>query len=299
MNWRGVCWVHSSLDSILMTTVWTILLLPCYQHCHVSAKPYKNRPLRSEEYENMPTVSIASYSTPSITYLSFITENNVKLTSVLRFIDRSTAVHPPSCSFNRYLYVDYAIEANHIQRLYKEQMRKAVGVTRILNSLFLYTAPRLENSKYNNVTYFALAHSLVQNDPKIMGCAIAFQSNQYGSKLQNRRSFFPYAYRHKSTGIIVVTDLANFYEPFNTPSFHNQSQRNPKRYAIPVHTFFSNNSDVGDLSRIDVRLSQAVRVSGEDGFWAKPYYDCLLGAWILQYSLPFFETFPNASIVFK
>ena len=225
-------------------------------------------------------------------------EKDVQDTEVLQLIDHLMNTHPDNCSqIRRNIMLEYDFDEQNFQQPFQEQVKRAVQLANVLNSLFLYS--RRSADLYKNVTYFALTHSLVQSDLKVRGCGIAFQLGQYRPIPPNTRTFFfPYSYR-AANGATIVSDLTSFYEPFNTSWFFNQSRRDPSRFSKAAETVFTNASDVGSYARYESRWNKTVRVSERDGYWAKPYYDCLLEAWILQFSVPFFEMHSNGTAVFK
>lgn len=224
-------------------------------------------------------------------------EKDIRDTEVLRYIDHLMNNRPDNCSQHRNIMLNYDFDEQHFQQPFQEQVKRAVQLANVLNSLFLYS--RRSADLYKNVTYFALTHSLVQSDPMVKGCGIAFQLGQYRPVPPNTRAyFFPYSYR-AANGAIIVSDLTGFYEPFNTSWFLNQSRRDPSRFSRAPETVFTNASDVGSYFRYQSRWNKTARVSERDGYWAKPYYDCLLEAWILQFSVPFFEMHSNGTAIFK
>ena len=226
-------------------------------------------------------------------------EKDIRETEVLRFIDHLMNTRPDNCTryHHRNIMLEYDFDEQHFQQPFQEQVKRAVQLANVLNSLFLYN--RRSADLYKNVTYLALTHSLVQSDPVVKGCGIAFKLGQYRPIPPNTRAFFfPYSYR-AANGAIIISDLTGFYEPFDTSWFLNQSRRDPARFSKAAETVFTNTSDVGSYSRYQSRWNKTARVSEKDGYWAKPYYDCLLEAWILQFSVPFFEMHSNGTAIFK
>nr|KAG5713629.1 hypothetical protein BaRGS_024677 [Batillaria attramentaria] len=226
-----------------------------------------------------------------------VNDHDVTVTEVLQFID--TLEHtktPENCTQkNREIFIEhYAFKQSFFSKPFAKEAEKAIHVANVLNNLFLYSE---YSDVHRNVTYFALAQSLVDSEPRVMGAGIVFELGQYPSSYPNSRHvFFPYAYRDRK-GLTVVSDLTSFYYPFNTSWF--LQQRGRAKYLKRMETIFTNTtSDVNDIKKAS-RFEHSVHVTEKDGYWDQPYYDCHLGAWIVQFSVPFYQVDSKGVTAFK
>lgn len=227
-------------------------------------------------------------------------DGDLEASRALAFIDRYQRDPTPNCSRESIYIGDYTFRSEYFYTPFGEQVAKAVQLANVLNSLFMYSY--LSDDLYKNVTFFALTQNLVEDDPKVKGCGIAFRAGQYPLYPNDSKSyFFPYSYRADS-GTTVVSDLTKLYSPFQMPWFTYHKDRFSSSSAGTykhARTVFTNFSDVGKLSNIQHQWNVSIRVFDKDGYWGRPYYDCLLNTWILQFSVPFFGLNSNGHVVFK
>ncbi|XP_046543762.1 probable G-protein coupled receptor 158 [Haliotis rubra] len=217
-------------------------------------------------------------------------------TEVLEYIDDVQRVNE-WCANKKEKYnpvEKYVFPAKSFSKPFREQMKKAVALSNTLNAYFMY--PDVKNSQLNEDIYFALTQSVVENDNKLIGCGIAFDKGQNPS---NSTQFFPYTYKPgKQTNKVVASDLGKNYL-YSTTSWFGTLKRKKTQSKRTTDFIFAEKSDVGKYKIYDYRRNFTVKVSENDGFLGKPYFDCKLQRWVIQYSVPFYQTFDNDSPTFK
>jgi hypothetical protein len=247
--------------------------------------------------------------------------HNKNATKMLEFMDRLQRRRPDKCQLSQEdknkgrainpmeegYYFNFT--ERQFRRPFQEQVRKAVQLSNVLNSLFLisdayrqYSASPSSSNVYQNATFLALVHNLVESDPKVKGCGIVFVNGSYkhwhmpysvGDR--NGGLFFPYAYRTKS-GDVVLSDLSNLYSPYETAWFRAPSTYSPAFSRSAGGTVLATKSDVGLYQQMfDMRWNKTVRSNESRVYWAPPYYDCMLETWITQFSVPFYEVRSQAA----
>lgn len=186
--------------------------------------------------------------------------------------------------------------------VFSEEVKQTVHIANTINDLLLYTT---SNPDTFMDVFFAMTQSLVETGSKVTGCAIAFNltpkrhisASTTASPLTTARShtqgpeqqsLFPYSYRTKD-GEVVVTDLSRLYKPQTTTWFSVHANKSFEGLLKPRSRIYANRTDIGKLTNYKARWNKTVSVTAEDGYWATPYYDCVLRNWVVQYSVPFYQ----------
>ncbi|KAK6166614.1 hypothetical protein SNE40_023265 [Patella caerulea] len=231
------------------------------------------------------------------------TENNIAVTKLLAYIDSVQSGERKCSKKDRTIVLDsfgFNFLPEYFYGPFKDQVDKAVHLANTLNNLFLYKDQG--QVLYDDVVYFALSQSFVENDTNIVGCGIAFAEKQY--PLRKSSMFWPYAYRvgKKPETMIVVSDLSKLYNYTNVAWFTEHQQKTTVNFQTDQSVLFTNQSDadIGKFERYLFRRNKTVKVTRSDGFWGDPFYDCLLRKWIVSFSLPFYQIHGDTGrIVFK
>lgn len=193
---------------------------------------------------------------------------------------------------------------------FAEEVNKTVQLANMINDLLLYTKSPPE--EFMDI-FFAMTQSLVETGPQVTGCAIAFNLLSSGSSSSalsasmasasssasptakrshfstyEPQSLFPYSYRTRD-GAVVVTDLSLLYKPQTTTWFSVHRNRSTEGLLKPRNRIYANKTDMGNLTHYNAKWNKTVSVSPDDGYWATPYYDCVLRNWVIQYSVPFYQ----------
>lgn len=189
--------------------------------------------------------------------------------------------------------------------VFAEEVNKTVHIANIINDLLLFTKSPPED--FMDI-FFAMTQSLVETGPQVRGCAIAFSllntgppstattpleptspdSSPSTAKSQMPESLFPYSYRTRDEAV-VVTDLSLLYRPQTTTWFSVHVNRSTEGLLKPKNRIYANRTDMGNTTSYIAKWNRTVSVTPQDGYWATPYYDCLLRRWIVQYSVPFYQ----------
>ncbi|CAL1546890.1 unnamed protein product, partial [Lymnaea stagnalis] len=166
--------------------------------------------------------------------------------------------------------------------VFADVVNKTVQMANTISDLLLFTD---KSPEFFLDLFFVMTQSLVESGTQVRGCAIATPKNATASY---RESLFPYAYRTQA-GEVVVTDLSKVYRFNRTNWYSHHVNRSADGLLKARDRIFTDKTDVGVLSPYLGKWSKVVSVAPEDGFWAKPYYDCLLENWVIQYSVPFYQ----------
>ncbi|ESO99793.1 hypothetical protein LOTGIDRAFT_173509 [Lottia gigantea] len=222
-------------------------------------------------------------------------EKNV-ITELLRFVEAIDSGERTCRAKERIITLDefnFPFSSyDYFYEPFEKQVKKTLLLANTLNTLFLYKDKG--RVLYDDVFYFALSQSYVENDPKVVGCGIAFAENQY--PLRKSSKFWPYAYRGANKPeTLVVSDLSNSYNY----TFVNWFLVHADKPTVKLHTdksmLFTNqsNRDIGLVENYVFRRNKTITVTYEDGFWGNPFYDCLLKKWVVSFSLPFYQIKEN------
>ncbi|XP_041375052.1 probable G-protein coupled receptor 158 [Gigantopelta aegis] len=213
------------------------------------------------------------------------------VTGILEFIDRIRHGFLPHCPENNTdppvtPMTHYRFSPEHFFKPFKKEVQRAVDLANTLNDYFMYKddGKRL----YNDIILFALTQSLVELEPSVIGCGIAFDKGQYPAR--NETLFFPYSYKLGSlSDSVIVSDLTLMYAYYDTEWFKSQKFKPTSHFRRSRGFVFANASDVGDTRKYDFWRNSSIVVSARDGFWADPYYDCKMKKLIVQFSVPFYQ----------
>ncbi|CAG5119668.1 unnamed protein product [Candidula unifasciata] len=233
------------------------------------------------------------------------------ISRTLSFVDKLQWTSEPCQSRNDRIIILKAAKFRPDQffPVFAEEVNRTVQIANIINDLLLFTKSPPED--FMDV-FFAMTQSLVEMGPQVRGCAIAFnllnsgalssstpppasapssESSPATAKSQTRyepQSLFPYSYRTRDEAV-VVTDLSMLYKPQTTTWFSVHVNRSTDGLLKPKNRIYANRTDMGNITSYKAKWNRTVAVTPEDGYWATPYYDCLLRSWIVQYSVPFYQ----------
>ncbi|CAG5128767.1 unnamed protein product, partial [Candidula unifasciata] len=227
------------------------------------------------------------------------------LTQTLNLVDKLQA-NPEPCNIpgKRIIILKtQKFKPDQFFPVFMEEVKRTVQIANTINDLLLYTKSPPESFLD---MFFAMTQSLVETGPLVTGCAIAFnlmstappslspatsqssptsRSSQPSYELQ---SLFPYSYRSRD-GSVVVTDLSRLYKPQTTTWFSVHVNKSTESLLKTRNRIYANKTDVGNVTSFNAKWNKTVSVTAEDGYWATPYYDCLLRSWVIQYSIPFYQ----------
>lgn len=227
------------------------------------------------------------------------------LTQTLHFVDKLQA-NPEPCNIpgKRIIILkNQKFKPEQFFPVFVEEVKRTVQIANTINDLLLYTKSPPETFLD---MFFAMTQSLVETGPLVTGCAIAFnlvssgppaftstvsQSSTPAKPPQpafELQSLFPYSYRSRD-GSVVITDLSRLYKPQTTTWFSVHVNRSTEGLLKSRNRTYANRTDIGNLTSFNAKWNTTVAVDAEDGYWATPYYDCLLRSWVIQYSIPFYQ----------
>ena len=242
--------------------------------------PYKRsaRPNREITYSTLFNDEGTSSATPTIT-------------EILEFVDRIRHGYVPRCPKNNTdppvtPLTNYRFSPEYFYKPFKREVQRTVDLANTLNDYFMYKddGKRL----YNDIILFALTQSLVELEPSVVGCGIAFDKGEYPAR--NETLFFPYSYKLGSfSDSVIVSDLTLMYAYYDTEWFKSQKFKPASHFRKSRGFVFANASDVGDTRKYDFWRNSSIVVTARDGFWAEPYYDCKMKKLIVQFSVPFYQ----------
>ncbi len=214
-----------------------------------------------------------------------------KVAAVLEYIEKIELYASQDKCTDTATLLPFNIDLQHSSfDKFKPQILSAIKCANVLNSFFRSrNVPQIIYDT-DDFYYFYLK-ALLLADPLLYGASIAFDVEQYGN-----RAFVPYAYRDKvvprtdNNYAILTKDLAlttkGKYAQEGTPGFDWFWKQRSKNYSdllwkhkdicVAQNSATSSTSDKGVITTVG------------EGMWSAPYFSCLLKAWMVTYSAPFF-----------
>ncbi|GFN82948.1 absent in melanoma 1b [Plakobranchus ocellatus] len=182
---------------------------------------------------------------------------------------------------------------------------------KVLGCAILYNIPEPNGDGGNtsNTTRMSGASNNKYNSSSPRGT-----QDSSGSTSSSPPYLYPYSYRYKGTGndgsysnnnnnnnvsTVVMTDLSTQYDPRKMPwVVHHARIADTSRLLRPRHVIFAEQDYSGELDTKS-RWDHVIRVTTSDGFWGRPYYECLLKKMVIQYSVPFYRLGKTGAPIFQ
>ncbi len=217
-----------------------------------------------------------------------------KVAAVLEYIEKIELYASQDKCTDTATLLPFNIDLQHSSfDKFKPQILSATKCANVLNSFFRSrNIPEVTEVIYKDEFYYFYLKALLLADPLLYGASIAFDVEQY-----NNKAFVPYVYRDKSVPrtdnnyAILTKDLAETtkgkYAQENTPGYDWFWKQRTKNYSDLLWKH-KDICSAQSSAQGSATSDKGVITTVAEGMWSAPYFSCLLKAWMVTYSAPFF-----------